>query len=254
MEDNKEEIITNEEHSVVQEQPFTQQQVEPNNNGKKRNNKLIFIIALVVLILGLGGYLVYTLTSKSSNVETDKEEKNQKNVVKTVDLSKCINNKSVTFKDLDGEVSTIGLEVVVNGNDTNLKINWEKFGPVSGASTWANRTEELKIQKLAKKVKSGFVGGEGQDSKGTILFYLMEDGTVEYTRLFNQNNVNYTYDKDADGKITGQHFESEGTVKNVKDVVKLYTVQVIDGQSGYMTTIAAKKDGSFYDLGYEIRN
>ena len=87
----------------------------------------------------------------------------------------------------------------------------------------------------------------------------MEDGTVEYTKVFNlvENvgyNVNYTYDKDTNGSIIGQHFESQGKVKNVEGTVKIYTAQVSNGQTGYMTTIAAKRDGSFYDLGYAIRN
>ena len=35
-----------------------------------------------------------------------------------------------------------------------------------------------------KNVANAYVGELGQDSKGTTLFYVMEDGTVEYTKIF----------------------------------------------------------------------
>ena len=128
-------------------------------------------------------------------------------------------------------------------------INWSEFGPHSTASAWTPDTKEYSIQGFNKNVKDAIVGTVGQDASSAILFYLMEDGTVEYTRVFD-NGLNYTYEKDSEGRITGEHFETQGAVKNVKDVVKFYNVDVhIINGSGWMTTIGATKDGSFYDLG-----
>ena len=144
----------------------------------------------------------------------------------------------------------------------------ETFGPHSGASAWGKETEKYDVENLSGKVKAGYVGEVGQDVTGTTLFYLMDNGTVEYTKMFviktnpdgtTYYNMNYTYEKDSNGKITGQHFESQGKVNGVEDAYELYTVDAVpdDGSDGpkiggYVTTIASKKDGSFYDLGNVI--
>ena len=254
--------VTEEKPVVVEEKPVVVEEkpTQNQNNNKKGKGSTVVIILLILIILGLVAYIAYDkgLILKDKT-ETTEENKTTTEEIKAVDLTKCLNTTNLIYSNLNENQENVGLEILTNSDTTKLKINWDKFGPISGATAWASTNEELNITNLATKVKSGFVGGEGQDPKGTILFYLMEDGTVEYTKVFNlvENvgyNVNYVYAQDITGKITGQHFESQGKVKNVENVVKIYTAQVSNGQTGYMTTIAAKKDGSFYDLGYAIRN
>ena len=50
------------------------------------------------------------------------------------------------------------------------------------------------------------------------------------------------------GIITGEKFVTSGAVKGVEGVVKLYVVSASNG-TGWSTTIGAKADGSFYDIG-----
>ena len=82
----------------------------------------------------------------------------------------------------------------------------------------------------------------------------MEDNTIEYMPMFlNQNNrykLNYQYNQNT----TGGYFKVNGVLPNVDDVYKLYKVNASKGESSWVTTIAAKKDGSFYDLRDIINN
>lgn len=89
---------------------------------------------------------------------------------------------------------------------------------------------------------------------GITLFYLMEDGTVEYTPMFtkkrdSQNNSYY------DSTSINGNYETKRAITGVRDAIKLYTVNSYVESGGVsMTTIAATKDGSFYDLGILINN
>lgn len=74
----------------------------------------------------------------------------------------------------------------------------------------------------------------------------MSDGTVEYKPLFNlQGQMNYT---SSDG-TSKDHFETKGMVSGVSGVINLYNVSANTTDFGWCTTIGAKADGSFYDLG-----
>ena len=198
-------------------------------------------------------------TNTNSNTNTNNNE-----TIKELDLTKSLNTNGITYydaKELSNGNTDLGLSVKVNGGYAKLNINWVEFGPHSGASAWGDTTVEYEIRNLSGTVKEGYVGEVGQSAVGTTLYYLMDDGTVEYTKVFSNKtdnagnsyySMNYTYDKDNDGRISGEHFEGQGKVNGVKDVVKLYVVNARGGMSGYVTTIGATRDGSFYDLGSAI--
>ena len=68
-------------------------------------------------------------------------------------------------------------------------------------------------------------------------------------------DVNYTYDKDASGKVTGTYFQVKGYVQGVNGAVEIYNVDEHQiNSTGAKTAIAATKDGSFYDLVSVINN
>ena len=172
------------------------------NDSKKKN---IIIIILILVIIAMGGYILYdknTISLKSKEVKENskkvqtpiKEEKQEQEEIKPLDLNKCINGQ----------------------------------------------------------IKDVYVGITGQDAMGITLFYLMEDGTVEYTPMFNfktdsQGNSYYEMNYKTENSFT-----SSGKINTVTDVIKIYTVSATNG-TGWSTTIGAKKDGSFYDLGSLIK-
>lgn len=246
---------------------------------KKKGNKkiIVLVIILVIIIVGLVSYIAYDKgiifsneknTLEKSNI-VDKEKKTDKtndttynntnNEIKELDLTKCLNNKTNSYSNPTDVAGDYGLSMLVNQDKKSitLSIDWAKFGPLSTATAWAPTVENYQITGFSKEVTSTFVGDYGQDSMGITLFYLMSDGTVEYTPMFNlkfdsNNNsyyeMNYTYEYSSDNRITGEHFTTKGTLNNANNVIKLYTVDASNG-SGWRTTIGATKEGSFYDLG-----
>ncbi len=240
------------------------------NQKKPKGNKglIILIIILIIVILGMAGYIAYdkgilSNNQKTSEAQKTEEEKptneNTEEVEKPLNLSKCLNNSTATYTNPQETEGNYGLSMQINSDQKsiNLSINWQIFGPLSGATAYASEIENYQITGFSKSIKSTFIGDLGQDAMGITLFYLMEDGTVEYTPMFirkidGQNNsyyeTNYTYDYGTDGRITGQHFATAGMINQVTDIIKLYTADA-SAQVGWKTTIAAKKDGSFYDLG-----
>ena len=240
---------------------------------KKKKVSAIIIAILVLIIIGMGTYILLSFNSSSTNNNVDKknvnsdikknvvkEETVKEDVIKPLDITKSLNTTGITYSNPQGEMNTLGLSMKVNDDkkSVTLSIDWNVFGQHSGATAWAPEVINYQITNFSKNVVSTFIGGVGQDAKGTILFYLMEDGTVGYTPLFNlktdsQNNtyyeMNYAYVKDAEGRVTSTTFEVTGVLENVNNVIKLYNVSASNGMTGYSTTIGATKDGSFYDLG-----
>mgnify|MGYP003314329922 CR=1 FL=1 len=111
----------------------------------------------------------------------------------------------------------------------------------------------LDINGFDKKIDKVFIGEFGQDSTGLTLIYLMEDGSVSYTRLFKKNyneennlyfTLNYTSDEN-----NNYYFSIDGTYDKINDIVNIYNASYsIPNGGGAGTVIAATKDGSFYDL------
>ncbi len=232
------------------------------SNGKKQTIMIVIMIILLIVICVLVGYILYDkeiVFSKTSSdvkeVNTKKKEdvvEDKKDVVKELDLSKCLNTTGITYSNPNDFNTDIGMSMEINNDlkSITVKIDWSKFGPNSGATAWANSVENYSLTNFDKNIKSTFIGGLGQDVIGTTLFFLMDDGSVQYTPVFRRNSdgagntwyeVNYVND----------NFVSNGSVNGVSEVIKLYNVSASDG-FGWSTVIGAKKDGSFYDLGHII--
>lgn len=264
-----------------------------NSKDKKGSKTLVTLLVIALLAASaFGGWLVgasrvVEVTRQKSNEVNQKSEKDSNNTkdetqeeytvsneedmkskdkieVKVLDLNKSLNTTGITYSDPKDTGEKVGLTITAYNNKTvTLTTDMDVFCQYTSSTCAKGVVESTEITNFTKNVVSGFVGGEGQDQMGTTLFYLMEDGTIEYTKLFvvktdSQGNsyyvTNNVQDKDSNGKITGTHYESQGAIKGVKDVVKIYTVQATTGMSGYMTTIGMTRNGSFYDLGYAIRN
>lgn len=250
------------------------------NNNKSKKRIVILIIFLLLIILGLVGYIMYdkdvfsvknenelkenkdeSIEEENSSADNNKKEEDLNNVeqIKELDLTKCLNNKGFSYSNATDVGGNYGLSMIVNDDKRSitLAIDWNVFGPISTASTWAPEVVNYQIKGFSKDINSTFIGETGQDSKGLVLYYLMDDGTVEYTPLFILNTdsygnkyytLNYSYEYSNDGKIIGQFFATKGSINNIKNVVKLYNIDVSNGAS-WRSTIGATKDGSFYDLG-----
>lgn len=230
---------------------------------KKETGMMILVICLILIIIGLVGYIYYdkgiiTIPSKVEEKENSKKEEKEKEVIKELDITKCLNNSVVTYKNPSDKEPEIGLSMSINEDKKSitLTIDWDIFGKISEEKNQPKGIEEYEITGFKKEIQSTFVGELGQSAEGITLFYLMKDGTVEYTPMFilkeNENGyksykVNYTYEYDDEDEITGGHFETNGTIFGVSNIIKLYNIDAYN-ENGWRTTIGAKADGSFYDL------
>lgn len=239
------------------------------DNGKNNNGLVIALIIFIVLSITLGGYLVYDkLNNESSTNNNDKDiidNSNDDNAIKELDLSKCLNNDGVLYSNQSDVVGNYGLSLVINPDKKSitLSIDNDTFMPIANqviiGSTWVpNSTTVYQIKRFTKNIVDVFIGELGQDASGLTLFFLMDDGTVEYTPLFLKKansdgttyyDFNFKHNYTSDSNITDTYFESMGTINGVEDVIKFYNVDANSNGFGYRTTIVAKKDGSFYDLG-----
>ena len=236
------------------------------NDSTKKN---IIIIILILVIIVMAGYILYdknTISLKSKKVKENskkvqtpikEEKKEQEDEIKQLDLGKCINNSNVTYTDshlATNTDTTSGISMNINPDKTSvtLSINWNIFGPISMSSSWSPETRTYQVDGFSGQIKDVYVGMTGQDATGITLFYLMEDSTVEYTPMFNfktdsQGNSYYEMNYKTENS-----FASSGKINTVTDVINIYTVSATNG-TGWTTTIGAKKDGSFYDLGSLIK-
>lgn len=246
------------------------------NSGKKKNKGMaILVTILVIIIIAMAGYICYDKgiifgdsNLKNPNEESEKEKEKDKNssddkvgnsnvqedVVKPLDLTKCLNS-SANYSDPSDIPGNYGLAMQINTDkkSVTLTIDWNKFGPLSTASAYAPEVKTYQITGFNKEIKDTFVGGIGQDAMGITLFYIMSDGTVQFTPMFVRKTdtkgnlyfvMNYRNNSD---------FTVSATAAGVNDVIKLYTANMSTSMGGGgVTTIAAKKDGSFYDLSSEV--
>ena len=232
---------------------------------KKKSNVGLIIIVVILLLAcaGMGAFIFInkdklitkentSATEKNSNKKESKQEEDTKTA--ELDLSKCLNTTNVTYSNPVEAKTSIGLTPTVDEGKRSITIKTDgsKFGPVSTLSSYYSGEYNMYVDGFDKDIENVYVGELGQDPMGTTLLYIMEDGTVQYTKLFKKasdasGNQYYTLNTYQQGEDNFR-FHADGTVKDVKDVIKIYNVNATTTGSGAMTAIGAKKDGSFYDL------
>ena len=243
------------------------------NNQVNKSNKMgigILIGVLITIIIVLSSFIVYkefiekdkvennSTDTKNNTIENQNRTENQEQKLPTtqsseiskIDLNKCLNNKNEKYSNpIETTSGNTGLSISINPDQKNAKlfIDWSIFSKLTGEVS-GGRIEEYSIVGFSKKILSAFIGERGQDIHGTTLIFLMEDNTLEYLPLFIEK-------KDSKGNtwfeinFNENNFKSSGTVNGVSEVVKLYNADISDGR----TILAAKKDGSFYDLNKIIK-
>ena len=219
---------------------------------KKKNNNSVLTILVVVLLLVCLTMGVYIFTNKNENSggnntnnnnnnPTNSEQSNAKDYanakILVFDGSKSLNTKR-TYGLVDGNVA--GVHAMVKSSQNELDFSFVPSRVVSVyALNWASQRNDVVTNtiKFDKKITDIYFGGFGQTADGDTLFILLDDGTVEYIPLVHMfNNAQ-------------EHAVSYGKVPGATDVVKFVSAQVSgEKASGYVTTLAIRSDGSFYDM------
>ena len=250
------------------EEKKNENEIEEWKDVKKgqKSSTVVIIILLILLVAAVAvGFLygdkLYALVHKTeesnekvektttSQEETTKEQQQEEvtEEIKPLDLSKCLNCDWIISNPKE-EKSSTNFTINNDNNKVTISINWETFGQESGLSAYPKDVKYYDVKGINGNVIDVIEGGSGQSISSTTFYYLLEDGTVEYTKLFNKNTDSqghtfYTLNMSED------NFTSQGKVPNVSKIVKLYNVSARgEYTTGHSTTIGALADGSFYDL------
>ena len=229
---------------------------------KKKKNIFVYLtIILTLVVIGLVGYIIYDKTTTDEEIiERVEPTPSNKEVVKELDITNCINGvEGVTYSKPKVVTSAYGLEAKVNDDKMGVTVFVEGTGVFNKnvSTITSNERDEsnysLFVDGFEKEISKVFIGEFGQDATGLSLIYLMKDKTVSYTRLFKKN-----YDDDNNLFFTLNNtsvdnnnyvFGVDGDYSEIKDIVGIYNAQYsIPNGGGASTVIASLKDGSFYDL------
>ena len=229
--------------------------------SKKSKTGLHVIVGILlgIIICGSVIFVAYSLDyltfgqveenekAKTNNDENNESEENVNNNSLDFDTNKIVNSTADSYElqnyngtidvilDETREIATLSFNRKTLSDTYSL--NWDTTGVVEG-------TVEEKTITFTQGVKDVFVGGIGQDISGDVILFLMDDGTVEYIPVYKALSSN-----GIDGLI------SYGTLNDLKDVVKFYSVGAIRNPVGSSVTIIAQtKDGTLYDLNPIINN
>lgn len=132
-----------------------------------------------------------------------------------------------------------------SNNSGHVSVRWQDVG-YYGLESEKDRTDydiDIKPFDSNTKVTDVYIQTIGVDSTYATIFYLMEDGTVEYTPLLKA--------------LKEGEFRSYGKLDGVEGVVKLYSIgfSLKDFPTGGgITVVAQRADGNFYDLRQLIIN
>ena len=223
-------------------------------DNKKGNNKIGLIIVIGLLLIGVGVgcfFLGQNSASKNSYNDDNKEENEQNNDKEdasiqgyTLELSNCLNcdniSTDVTIKEIDEEHSDLGLvKVLVKEDKRTVKINIiaEKIN-----SYGYNVEDKTIVKQLDKNIKNVLITSYGGDVGLLAIHYLMEDGTVEYTKVFEE------VDKDNFNNLSDEALFNTKVFNGVKNISKLVPVLYETDLGGY-GVVAITNDGHFYSLG-----
>jgi len=230
---------------------------------------IVLLIAVIVLIVlkpdlfsiknnsttnNNGNTSTEVIDNGTTNTEVIDNGKVEKEEIKEIDLSKSLNTTDYTYSSLndkDEAAKYYTLKLNENKKSATITVTAEggKVICESIKSTCGDKGYDITVSGFDKKIKSTYVGGIGQSVGSTIFYFLMEDGTVEYVKLLNQKT-----DSNGTNYYENGTLEKPQVVSGVSGVVKLYGANSNAPQStGSYTTLAAKKDGSFYDLGKIIK-
>ncbi len=184
-----------------------------------------------------------TSTQPIQNTSNNLYHFNPESGKNTEDDVEYLCTKTVEVEDVDVSLSLNSnkeVEVVVYDSDPEKGVNSDD-SLVKGMKRKIADDENDKeiIKGFSGKVDEIFVAEMGQDITGTVILFLMEDGTVEYIGL-----------RDL---MQTSNLSSRGKVEGLKNIIKLENVDAMQnvdetGGPGWKTTVAIDDTGAFYDI------
>lgn len=243
--------------------------------SKKKSNKsgnnwiTNIMIGIIVILLIVIAYLGINVLKTSKELgEIDKqvaamnEQDNQNNQSQSSGLkaSDSLNTTQIKYTNQkEKSITNIGLDLKISENNESatLTINWKTFGNIINnevSDNYPTSTNNYEVKGFNKKIKSALIGQTNNNLTSLTLIFLMDDGTVEYAKLFKDDQNKKVISLKKEDNTEKQYIQIDGTVSKVTDVYKLYNIDADNNNDTYKTIVGVKSDNKFYDLGYAIEN
>ena len=241
---------------------------------KKGKGLLLVLGAIVVFGAGVGAtFLIMNMNNSSQETvasEGSKSEKKKKSkkkatkkesaettstaeTVKPIDLSKPINGVAgatyANATEVSNSGSNGGWTVAVGGDKASATLTGDGKKLADYVFDWVGPGKTWSVAGFSGKIKDAIIGEFGQTLAPPLpALFVMDDGTVEYAPILKtlSGPQGEVIDLALDDK---DNFKVAGKVSGATGVVKLYVADLEMRTGGGRTTLAAKADGSFYDLG-----
>ena len=147
---------------------------------------------------------------------------------------------------VDNSKEGMGLTATINSDKKSVivTIDWTEYFKVESLIKDSPKegTYNYKVTGFTKDIKDVYISGWGQAAGKETIFYVMDDGTVEYTPISKALS--------SKGTSESTDLTSYGMIPNVSGVAEIgYAGAGIEHGSSWGTVIGITQDGSFYDLG-----
>ena len=211
---------------------------------------VVFLLIILFLAAGLvGGWYVghndlLPIGKEKETTEKEEKETEKRETKEESKAGECLNCKEGDTYNYT-EYSNIGITTRIGQDQKSatIVVNIAEANSAYGLSLTSlgddQYNTEIKIDNFNKKIVQVCLGGFGQAVGDEYIFYVMEDGTVECTPVFKELNENWN--------IEGA-FKTHNAIDNLNNISHINGAEVLTGTTGHYTTVAVKKDGSYYDL------
>lgn len=231
---------------------------------------IVISIIIILIILLIGGFLLYKNNTKIAELEstiTKQKIENEKIIAKNSEIENTETNNTVkaneTIENNSMEIAKLVIPSLFTSNakriDTSVNyslnisddsksflINIENGVPMITTSLKAEQFKEYgldigkikingtkqKINGFNKKVVDACTISDEHQFMGITFVFLMEDGTIEYSKL--QNMLD---------KVSTQ-----GAIKELKDIIRLQKVELSNSGWADSSAIAIDKENNYYDV------
>lgn len=244
-------------------------------NAIKVSLGVVISIIIILILLLIGGFLLHknhTKIAELENIITKQEIENERITAKDLETENTVTNNTVKANEIVENKTKETAKFVIpslftsNAKKTDTSVNYtlnisddsksfliniengvptittglnaksvfEGYG-LDISKTKINGTKQ-KINGFTKKVVDACIISDEHQFMGIIFVFLMEDGTVEYSKL--QNMLD---------KVSTQ-----GAIKELKDMIRLQKVELLNSGWADSSAIAIDKDNNYYDVSQYI--
>ncbi len=244
-------------------------QVQPTEEPKKKS-KLPIIILIIILLAAIGfAVWFFVLCGNGNKANSDKEDEQQQEEekeeqpkedeeipteVQPIDLEKCLNKmddksryENITTEDAFGEKDGI---VVTTGEKSYITIDWNLFSNLYGDEKkyYDGKVYSYEIKGIDEIIINHVLSGNGQAFGSEYVVFLTNKGNVYSVKLIKNQETPANFAYEDTENPNNSYFEAT----KIKDISKIVSIGIVDRFYGEGVSnkaiIAAKSDGSFYDL------